>query len=260
VGAKLPGYNGKIGAEVDAGIENELIETAENTYEGAFSHTIQESTERQLTILLKGAPEARIAHLRKRYWRHTWDVYLHSYDYLELEFKKKWLWKKVRKTIKQASSSIVMLPLFRIEFFEPQVSLNVSYNGVDELEDPYGIRIIPLNDRQDGSARPNLPSLEESARLAFPVTRAEKAATGRRQAAKRPARKKSAGGTRVSATKHAGGRASAKKHGGGRISARKYTGGRASARMYGGRVAKKSKRVPGHRFLKAKSSARRSVR
>lgn len=176
IGAKIPGFNGKIASEVDAQTEQELITTAERTYEGSASHTLQETIEKEFTLTLKGAQEPRTAHLRKRYWRHTWDAYLHSYDYLELEYKKHLVWPDVRKTMKQGSSETLMLPLFRIEFFEPQANINISYDGAEELEDPYAIRVLPSPPVVTTAKPPNLSSLEDSAKLAFPVTRAEKKA------------------------------------------------------------------------------------
>ena len=56
----------------------------------------------------------RRAQLRRRYWPRHWSVYLHSYDFLELSYQRRWLWKDVRKTIKRVEGQRLGLPSFSL--------------------------------------------------------------------------------------------------------------------------------------------------
>jgi hypothetical protein len=189
IGAKVPGFTGKVGSEIDASTEKEIITTAENTFEGTRSYTIQETTEQEFVVTLTGSKKSREAKLRRKYWRHRWDVYLHSYEYLELDHKHNLIWKDIRKTIKHATSSVVGVPLFSVEFFVPQANLNVSYGAVDqEIENPSAIRVLPPPTVNADGWRPNATPLEELARLAFPVTKEEKSTAAK--AKKTPSKRK----------------------------------------------------------------------
>jgi chromatin remodeling complex protein RSC6 len=57
----------------------------------------------------------------------------------------------------------------------PQANLNVCYGALNqEIENPSAIRVLPPQANSAGGSRPNVEPLEELARLAFPVTKAEK--------------------------------------------------------------------------------------
>ena len=93
--AKAAGFSGKLGSEILAKSEYELTKTAENILTTTTSHSIQQTTEEEQEITMAAGTVARDVKLRRRYWPRRWAVYLHSYDYLELSFKKKWFWWQV---------------------------------------------------------------------------------------------------------------------------------------------------------------------
>ena len=194
--AKLPGFSGKLGSEILSKSEYEITTTTEDVLSTTTSHVIQETEGDEHVITLNGGDVPRVAELRRRYWPRRWDVFLHSYDYLELTYKRSWLWPHVRETIKHADSEVLGWPLLSVQFYEPQLGVDVCYPPIDgELENPDGIEILPLTGAMPRSTAPQEDSLEELAKLAFPVTREEKARAKRRpskRAAKKAPAKKAA--------------------------------------------------------------------
>src|ERR1700730_893269 len=181
--AKVPGFSGKLSSEILSKSEYEITTTTEDVLSTTTSHLIQETEEDEHVITLKGGSDHRVAELRRRYWPRRWDVYLHSYEYLELSYQRAWFWRQVRNTIKTAES-VLGWPLVSVLFYEPQSGVDVCYGSVpNELSNPDSIEIRPLTDAMPGSTAPGGESLEELAKLAFPVTKEEKL-----QAANRPKR------------------------------------------------------------------------
>jgi len=194
----LPGYSGKLSAETLSKSEYEITQTTEQVLTGTTSHLVQQVEGQELTFQLTAENDDRVAQLRRRYFPFRWDVYLHSFEYLELTYGRKVprLWKQVRETIKQ-SSDVLGWPLISVTFYEPQVDPNVFLTPVpDALGDPDAILISELNDTMPRSTLPDRESLNELAKLAFPVTKEEKSrAVGRprkRAAMKRAAPKRAA--------------------------------------------------------------------
>lgn len=173
--AKVPGYSGKLGAELLSKEEYEVTQTAEESFSGTTSFSITESEEKKHTITLNPGT-AREAALRRRYWPRRWDVYLHSYEALEFEYKKRWFWHDVRKTMKIAEPQIIGWPLFSMNYYEPQTNLVVTYGAIaNELTEPDAITISELTDPMPKGPAPALESLSDRAKLAFPVTKEERA-------------------------------------------------------------------------------------
>ncbi|HLH36223.1 MAG TPA: hypothetical protein VKX41_16240 [Alloacidobacterium sp.] len=144
LGVKAPGFSGKLGSELLAKTEYEFTETSEESLTGTKSFQLTESQERTHTITLNSG-EARVANLRLRYWPRRWDIYLHSYEAIEFEYKKRWIWPDVRKTMKIAESQILGWPLFSINYFEPQAYPVVTYGPVaNELTEPDEVSVSPL--------------------------------------------------------------------------------------------------------------------
>lgn len=173
---KVPGFSGKIQSELLTKSEYEITEEIENALTTTTSHFIQETEELEHIIMLSGAKDHRIAQLRRRYWPRRWDVYLHSYDYLELSFRRSWLWREVRDTIKRTRSGVLGWPLASLTFYEPQSDVDVCYGPIrNEIENPELLEVHLLNTAMPSSRAPREEDLEEFAKLAFPVTKAEKA-------------------------------------------------------------------------------------
>ena len=173
---KVPGFAGKLQSELLSKNEYEITEGVEKSLNTTTSHLIQELEETEHIITLKGKATQREAQLRRRFWPRHWHVYLHSFDYLELSYRTRWIWWEIRETIKQTSSGILGWPLFRLTFYDPQPDVDVCYGSVDnEIENPESVDVYPLQEPMPSSRAPISDSLEYLAQLAFPVTKKEKA-------------------------------------------------------------------------------------
>jgi hypothetical protein len=206
LGGKLAGFAGKLSTELLASSEYEITSTLETSLSTTASYTIQDTVEEEVVNTLTGSSESRVAELRRRYWPRRWDIYLHSYDYLELSYKKSWFWPDVRKTMKETSSGALAWPLGSIIFYEPQPGLDVCYNVTDELDNEDGILSESTSTPMPRSVVPESETLEDLAELAFPVTREEISRASRwpkRAAPKKAARAPDSQKKRVSAKKGA---------------------------------------------------------
>jgi hypothetical protein len=154
----------------------------------------QQTDEEELLMGFTKSDSEKTAYLRRRYWPRQWNVYLHSYEALELEYKRSWHWSRVRKTIKSAKLQEVGWPLVSILFYEPQENHVVSFEDPvpNQIESPEAIEVKELTDLMPDSVAPGLESLEELAKLAFPASRAEKDKAKQRQMAKGSVAKKAA--------------------------------------------------------------------
>jgi len=103
----------------------------------------------------------------------SWDVYLYKSDYLQLEYHKFWLWKDVRKTIRQ-EDALLKEPLFSITFFEPLSSLSYCFDEYEsEVTNLSEIRIETVVTPCPSRILPNIASMDKLAKIAFPVTKVE---------------------------------------------------------------------------------------
>jgi len=196
--AKLPGFSGKIQSEILAKSEYEISEEMENALTSTTSHFIQETEELEHVITLSGGKDQKIAQLRRRFWPRQWDVYLYSYDYLELSYRKSWLWGQVRATIKRAHSKILGWPLTCLIFYEPQSDVDVCYGPIqNEIENPELLEVNSLSTEMPPSRAPRLESLENLAKLAFQVKDWEKSRAAKKKAKATAAKKKTAKRTRA---------------------------------------------------------------
>ena len=142
---------------------------------GTTAFMLQEIESNEFVITLKGQDRSREVTLRRRFWQRHYDVYLHSFDYMELSYRKVWMWKQVRDSIKQTSSGVLGIPLVSIEYYEPQNDLDVCYTKVkNELEFPDEVSVKTLETPMPRSIAPQLETLESLAKLAFPASSAEK--------------------------------------------------------------------------------------
>ncbi len=169
-----PGLAGKAQSELLTKSECEITEQVENTLSATTSHLIQETEATEHVITLEGRSNQREAQLRRRFWPRRWDVYLHSFEYLELSYRRQWMWWQVRKTIKQMRSAVLGYPLVSLIFYEPQSNVDVCYDPIeDEIEAPDLVEVRSLNPPMPSSRAPVEEDLETLAKLAFPVTKQE---------------------------------------------------------------------------------------
>src|SRR5260370_37043679 len=83
--------------------------------------------------------------------------------------------------MRRAVAQVLGGPLVTVAFFEPQPDVVVCYDAVaDELENPESFELQASTSRMPSTSGPKQDSLEMAARIAFPITLAEK-----RQAATR---------------------------------------------------------------------------
>lgn len=180
--AKIPGFSGKLQSEVLAETNHEITEGLEKILSTTTSHLIQEIEETEHIITLQGSGEHREAHLRRRFWPKYWDVYLHSFDYLELSYRRQWYWWEIRETIKKTYSGMLGWPLCSLTYYAPQSDVDICYGPVkNELDAPDLVEVNPLLTAMPSSRPPADEDLEELAKLAFPVTRKEKTRAERRK-------------------------------------------------------------------------------
>jgi hypothetical protein len=180
---KVPGFSGKLGSSIMAKSEYEITKSTESSLSSTTSFMFQQTQEEELVMGFTKSDIPRTAYLRRRYWPRRWNIYLHSYEALELEYKRTWFWRRVRETIKSADLQVVGWPLASVLFYEPQDDHVVSFEDPvpDQLETPETIEVQGLTDAMPSGAAPQLEALSELAKLAFPTTKEEKAKAGQRK-------------------------------------------------------------------------------
>lgn len=177
-----PGFIGKVKTQLLTRSEYEITEQVENALNATTSYLIQEIEAAEHVITLKGGRCNRVAELRRRFWPRRWDVYLHSFEYLELSWRTRWMWWQVRKTIKQIHSGVVGWPLASLTFYEPQSDVDVCYDPVEhEIEAPDLVEVQSLDSKMPRLQPPAEEDLETLAKLAFPATGQEKTDAAKRR-------------------------------------------------------------------------------
>jgi hypothetical protein len=180
---KVPGFSGKLGSSIMAKSEYEITKSTETSLSSTTSFMFQQTQEEELLMGFTKSDVPRTAYLRRRYWPRRWNIYLHSYEALELEYKRAWFWRRVRETIKSADLQVVGWPLASVLFYEPQDDHVVSFEDPvpDQLETPEAIEVQGFTDAMPSGAAPQLEALSELAKLAFPTTKEEKVKAGQRK-------------------------------------------------------------------------------
>ena len=92
IGAKFSGLSANINSELQGISKEEVNKQIERTVGYTKSYSIEETYEKEITITLNGSDKHREAYLRRRFWPQKWDIYLYSYEYLELEYRKGLFW------------------------------------------------------------------------------------------------------------------------------------------------------------------------
>jgi len=208
-----------LSSELQSKINSELVESIQDMLSTVQSYEVQvvrEQTE-SLEVVVPDRTEAEtirtvFTHLKLR--QRFWDIYLHSSEYLQLEYKKNWLWPDVRKTIIYELLR-VRAPLFRINFWEPEDVLSFKYDTYEpEVSDGRLIECVALDSKCPGATPDLITNVQDLARLAFPASRKEKEEATRsrqRKYARRPRRSTKAAAKKATAKKAAAKKATAKK-------------------------------------------------
>jgi hypothetical protein len=173
--AKVAGYSAKVGGEFISSQQFELTDLVETSLQGTSAYMIQEIESSEHVITIRSAKRIRDVILRRRFWERQIQVYLHSFDYLELSFRRNWYWRQFRDSFKETSSGVLGLPLVSIQYFEPQEDLDICYKKVvDELEFPAEVNVMQLETPMPRSIAPEQQTLESLAKIAFPITKSER--------------------------------------------------------------------------------------
>lgn len=197
--ATLPVGKMQLGSELIADEAREVTRTSEETLSQISSYSVQ-ATEGESVEINVGLREGRtIAELRRRYKRVTWDFYVHSCDYLELEYDSGWFWQKIKRSIRTSRSTPIGSPLARVVFYVPQMYPDVVWRGDDVkiVDSPDLIEVVALTEPMPNpSPVPGLEALNSYVPFAFPADRKEKKAAaakkGVRKAMKKAPAKKAA--------------------------------------------------------------------
>jgi hypothetical protein len=177
----------------------EVIDELQSTLSGKRSFEVQIAQEDELSVTVKTSADgsrasAKQLHLYTILWPWRWDFYVDKVELLRLKYEKRWIWPDVRKTFSYKILTI-REPLFSLSYYEPQEDFSISDGEHSpKVEEAEEIRIDKLTEALPNVEFPLNPSLEEIARLAFPVTDEEK-----RRAARRVAQGAAAKGRKVGA-------------------------------------------------------------
>jgi len=174
--AKAPGFSGRLQSDFINQDEYEITKSLEAGLSQQTAFEIQEMHETEHVITLKGAKKERVAEIRQKFWPQFLDIYIYSIEYLELKYRRNRLWGDIRKTIKKTDPPVLLKwPLFRLMYYEPQTFADVCYSKIsNEIDDLESIHILPLDAPCPRVNPIEIPSLEELAQLAFPITKTEK--------------------------------------------------------------------------------------
>jgi hypothetical protein len=255
IGVSGPLPTAKAASETQFKATQEVTDALQTTLYGRRSFEVEIAQEDERSITVKTNADgshaaAKQLHLYAGLWPWRWDFYLYKVELLRLKYEKRWIWPDVRETF---SSKVLAIrqPLFSLSFYEPQEDFSISDGEyTPEVEEAEEIRIDKLADGLPNVEFPLNPSLEEIARLAFPVTGEEK-----RQAAQREAYRQGAVAKKKAA-------ASRGKKTGGRKAATKWTQAAKKARKALGKKTASPKAAPGRKARRspAASGPRRGAR
>ena len=124
IAIKALGFSGKLGSDILAEKDYQITEQLEKTLTITESHVIQDVEERGQEWKIRGGKVPRDVQTRRRYWPRRWDVYLHSIEYLQLSYARRY-WRQIRETIRRTKSEVLGWPLASLMFYEPQSDLDV---------------------------------------------------------------------------------------------------------------------------------------
>jgi hypothetical protein len=173
IGVGTPLASVKIGAEMFAREDMEITEKVEQSLAATQAFSTEETEEEEDALRIGGEAAAR-ADLRMRYWPRTQDFYIHSVEFIRIRVTNGWF-RSGRENLESTGVRLLEIPLLSVTSYENQAMLDVCLGEVaDPLEDPKAILFGQVSQPMPKETPPPMPSLEEMARIAFPVGRAEK--------------------------------------------------------------------------------------
>jgi uncharacterized membrane protein YgcG len=206
----------KLQSEVQAKSVSEVVESLGRDLSQTDSYEVQNAQE--LTNNISLAPgdgtsggKSLMLYFFFGLWPWRWDVYLHSVEYLRLEYRRKYFWWQVRNTIVTAAHEPKQ-PVCQIVHYIPQDEPSLREQSHTPEVSDISISINP----PAASAGPNvrlpsdISSLEDLARVAFPVSDEERAHAAKKGGAKGGSKGGAKGGSKGGAKGSASGRGSSK--------------------------------------------------
>jgi hypothetical protein len=175
-GASSVKVEAAVKSELSAKLGAELVEALQSGLSTNSTYEIEVSTEKVKSLEYKVEPNASIKpiFIYPKLHEVSWKVYLYQTDFLQLEYKKHRFRSDLRKTILQGSV-LFRIPLFSINFFEPESELSFSFDQyIPEVADGAAVSTSPLEGKCPPAQLSNLTPLTQLARLAFPTSREEK--------------------------------------------------------------------------------------
>jgi len=174
----------KLSSEISVKSGVELTDAVQQGLTFTKSYEVENSEEITQSVTFKSSPDgaqrSMALHFFLGLWPWRWDFYLQRVEHLKLQYKRHWLWPDVRKTI-SITPAEPKLPLFRVRFYEPQNDVSITeHDHVPDIEhEGTEVTIESVTDPMPNTRCPNGTSMEELARLAFPVTRQERKISAR---------------------------------------------------------------------------------
>lgn len=203
-GAAVPTLSAKLSSELQTKVSAELTEMLQETLTQKRSFELQDTKEITRSVSYKPAADGKprtgtTLQFYLNLWPWRWDFYLYRIRFLSLHYEKNWIWPDVRQTILQGSVE-AKRPLFSIRLYEPQDEYSwtdLDYTPDVTDEDLEELKQQVLTTEMPPVRFPLTPTLEELARMAFPLKgeRQPKPVT-RAKASPRPVKRPSGVGAR----------------------------------------------------------------
>ncbi|HEY0170954.1 MAG TPA: hypothetical protein VGB98_08020 [Pyrinomonadaceae bacterium] len=181
----------KLQSEVQAKSVSEVVESLGRDLSQTNSYEVQNAEEVTDNISLAPGDGTSGGKSLKLYfflglWPWRWDVYLHSVEYLRLEYRRRFLvWGQVRNTIVKATHEPKQ-PVCQIVHYVPQDKPSIREQSYTPEVSDITISINPPAASAGTNVRlpSDISSLEDLARVAFPVSDEERAHATKKRALK----------------------------------------------------------------------------
>ncbi len=169
----------KLSTEITAKSGVELTDAVQRNLALKRSFEIQDSEEITRSVSFKPSSDGKnrqsiVLQFYLGLWPWRWDFYLYRVDYLRLRHERHLIWPDIRKTIYKTSVEPKQA-LFRVRPFEPQDEYSfVEGSYVPDVTADDEVTAESFVGKLPSIHCPSSRTLEDLARIAFPVTRQEK--------------------------------------------------------------------------------------
>lgn len=175
-GLSVAALQAKLSSELQTKIGTELIKSLQDGLSVTRTYEVSTSEEKVDTIKIKVAAAASTKAIFVYFKLKPcfWDVYLYRTDYLQLEYRPRWYWNDVRKTI-TSIEDFRKQPLFRVAYYEPEEKVSFKFDSYEPtVTDDDLVKSLPLTSAFPSGKFDPAMTLEELARIAFPISKRER--------------------------------------------------------------------------------------